>query len=172
MSVVRRGRGRNQIRIHRQSKRENEAASCWRETVKGGFFSVGHELFSNTSLFPSSVVSLSTLVLVPFPPTEEHCHRGSGAKGKSVSLKISCISLLPLSTFSTSVWLSLSLSSFLKCCFFKVSPNNSALELYFASLFMFTWTICVLWFKVLVSCRQTFLIFFLMNSVIISRQGC
>lgn len=46
--------------------------------------SIRHELFSETSLFPSFVVSLH-LRLVPFPPTEEHCHCGSGTKGKSVS---------------------------------------------------------------------------------------
>lgn len=51
-----------------------------------------------------------------------------------------CLSWNPLSHFfpssSISVWLSAFLSSFLKCCFFKVSPNNSALELNFASLFL------------------------------------
>lgn len=159
MSVVRRGRGRNQIRIHRQSTRENEAASCWRETVKGGFFQLGMSCLATPPSFPPlSCLSLPSSWYL-FRPQKSTATVAQVPK-ESLSLKISCISLLPLSTFSTSVWLSLSLSSFLKCCFFKVSPNNSALELYFASLFMFTWTIYVLWFKVLVSCRQTFLIFF------------
>lgn len=49
--------------------------------------SIGHELFCETSLsFP--LLSSLHLCLVPFPPTEEHCHCGSGAKGKSVSLSV------------------------------------------------------------------------------------
>lgn len=146
--------GRNRIRIYRRSEREKNKPPV-EERRSREDISIGHELFSETSLFPSSVVSLYPR-LVPFPPTEEHCHCGSGAKGKSVSLYVPSASLL---SSSISVWLSVSLSSFLKCCFFKVSPNNSALELYLASLFMFTWTVWVLWIKVLVSGRQRLLIF-------------
>lgn len=99
-----------------------------------------------TSLFPSSVVSLCPR-LVPFST-----HRRALPLWLRCQSKV-CLSSRPLCPFclssSISVRLSVSLSSFLKCCFFKVSPNNSALELYFASLFKFTRTICVLWFRVL-----------------------
>lgn len=75
-----------------------EQTSCRREKVKGGYF--GHELLGETSLFPSSVASLYPR-LAPFPPTEEHCPCGSGAKGKSVSLNVllSPFCLSPLSLF-------------------------------------------------------------------------
>lgn len=45
---------------------EKEQTSCRREKVKGGYF--GHELFSKTSLFPSSCRCLFTLAWHLFRP--------------------------------------------------------------------------------------------------------
>lgn len=91
-----------------------------------------------------------TLFCTPMPsrPTEERHPCGSGAKGKFTSLL--CIYYFPSSpsssyssshsssssSFYISAWLWLSLSRFLKCCFFKVSPNNSALKLFSVPLFI------------------------------------
>lgn len=146
--------GRNRIRIYGRSVREKNRHPVVEERRSWEDISIRHELFNlPLSLF----YRVFTLVWYPFPPTEEHCHCGSGAKAKSVSLLHVLLCPFLLSS-SISVWLSVSLSSFLKCCFFKVSPNNSALELYFASLFMFTWTIWVPWFQVLFSGKWRFLI--------------
>lgn len=68
------------------------------EESKREDISIRHELFSETSLFPSFVASLHHR-LVPFPPTEEHCPCGSGAKGKSVSLEILYLISSPLPLF-------------------------------------------------------------------------
>lgn len=69
----------------------------------------------------------------------------------SVSSFISPLPFLPL-LLSDFQYLSILFSS---AAFFKVSPNN----FYFASLFMFTWT--VLWFNVFVQWQTKFQIFLL-----------
>lgn len=123
----------------RQMQREGkEPTSGRREKVKGGTF----KAVDKRLRLPPSL-----LCLAPSPPTKEHRH--SGAKRKPVSLHIFYVPSA-----------SLSLVSFLKCCFFEVSPNNSAPERYFAFVFIFTWTICVLWLKVLLTGQQRFLFIF------------
>lgn len=111
--------------------------------------SIRHELFSETSLFPSFVVSL-LLRLVPFPPTEEHCHCGSGAKGKSVS---NVLYLLFAS-------LPLFLSDFehFSPVFSSAAASKCLQITQLLCIFMFTWTVLVLWFKVLFCGRQKYLI--------------
>lgn len=100
------------------------------EESKREDISIRHELFSEISLF--------CCVSTPSSGTFS-AHRRALPLWLRCQRKV-CLSWNPLSLFfpssSISVWLSAFLSSFLKCCFFKVSPNNSALELNFASLFL------------------------------------
>lgn len=131
--------------------------------------SIGHELFSSTSLFSLFCrVSLPSSGTFFFSHPQKSTATVAQVPKESPSL---FMSLLPLSSLPLFLSDFQYLSSFLKCCFFKVSPNNSALELYFASLFMFTRTICVLWIKVLFSGRRRLLIY-LLFFLIINRQDC
>lgn len=141
-----------------------------RREGQGRIFQSGTSCLATPPSFPL-LSCLFTLVWYLFRPQKSTATVAQEPKESLSLLKTSFISLLPLSSLSLFLSDFQYLSSFLKCCFFKVSPNNSALELYFASLFMFTRTICVLWFMVLLGGRQKFLLFFIFP-VIINRQGC
>lgn len=108
--------------------------------------SVRHELFSETSLFPYSVAFLHPH-LVPFlaSPTEEHCHCGTGAKGKSVSLPLSPL-WLPIPLFlSDFQYLSPVFSSAASSKCLQITLLwNSTLHLYLCLLGQYA--SCGLWF--------------------------
>ena len=84
--------------------------------------------------FPLLVVSLYPR-LAPFPPTEEHCHCGSGAKGKSVSLNVL---LSPFCLSPLFLYFSISLQFFSSAasskCLQITQLWNSTLHLYLCLL--------------------------------------
>lgn len=75
--------GRNRIRIYKRSEREKINLPL-RKEGKGRIFQSDMSCLAKPPSFPLPLC-LFTFVWYLFPPTEEHCHCGSGAKGKSVS---------------------------------------------------------------------------------------